>query len=241
TILEMALSLFALEGDRLYLVASYVGWEDPKGPVPREAYRINRLHHRHLRGRHIDWEVVKRFFELADVAVGHNVRRFDARFLSPVIPFASWLDTLSFPWRNHLAVPDRRLETLLRHLGLPAEGAHAALYDTLALAAALQMVEGGIGWLKGSFEKKREEIRQALKVFRQDLLQRYPTEGPLELEVVAGDLELKVRLTRGKQVRWYGEDGRPLTREMLEDRLWEVYLARRHRMDRPLLEVSWRE
>lgn len=228
-IVEIALSFFVLDGNRLHHIQSYVGWEDPGFPISQRVVRIHGLHQSHLTGQSIAWGAVQAFFDQVDFAVGHNVLQFDARFLEGKITFDRWLDTLHYPWRRELKVPSARLASILHALKISSRRAHSALEDALNLALALQSVRGGLTWLTAAFEGLRQKVGDQLEVIRQRALARYEATGKDTYVIGAATPMVVFRVQVGDQraIHWYSGDGHPVEESFVLRTLWRAYLQTR--------------
>lgn len=228
-IVEIALSLFALDGNRLHHIQSYVGWEDPGFPISERVVSIHGLNRSHLMGQHIAWDVAQAFFDQADFAVGHNVLQFDARFLGRKIIFDRWLDTLRYPWRRELKIPSARLATILRVLNITSERTHRALDDAVNLALALESVRGGLTWLTSAFEGLRQQVEDEVEAIRQRVLASYEATGKDTYTLGVGSplVVFQVNVGHPRAIRWYSGDGQPREESFVRQTLWHSYLQTR--------------
>jgi len=80
-IIEIGILEFAVEtGKPPMITEMYSALEDPGQEVPPEVVKLTGLNNELLAGKQIDWQIVKRFFDRAAIAVAHNAN-FDATFL----------------------------------------------------------------------------------------------------------------------------------------------------------------
>ncbi|MDI3269901.1 MAG: 3'-5' exonuclease [Bacillota bacterium] len=228
-IVEIALSLFVLEGNELRHLRSYVGWEDPGFPIPRRVSKIHGLERSHLAGQHIAWDLVQAFFDLADFAVGHNVFHFDARFLVQNISFDRWLDTLRYPWKKELKLPSASLPSILHALEIPSPRAHSALEDALHLALALQTVKGGVAWLESAFQRLRQGVLGKVQELQTLALATYEATGKntCAIEVGPSAEVYRVHIEKTNETCWYSSEGNLLEEAHVGEALWRSYLQTR--------------
>lgn len=237
-IIEIALSLFALEDGQLHHIRSYVGWRESDRPIHWGAAKVNRLSDKILKNRNIDWSIVKTFFKASDFAIGHNALDFEVRFLKPFIYFKDWIDTMHFPWQETIGTKNKKQMEILSTLGISTEMSHTALYDTLSLAMALQKVSGGTNWLEDHFTmKKRGVSSKIIDDLREELLSQSKLTGKNEFAVRIGENTFTARTTSGGQVRWQNGKGVTLRRQDVENHVWRIYLESRNRNDRKPVEI----
>ncbi len=132
-IIEIGLLEFAVEGNEApHVVRSYGGLQDPGVPLSEEITRITGIQTAHVAGQKIDWALVRRFLDRAQVIVAHNAE-FDRAFIARVPELADltnhWGCSMRHvDWRK-LGFNSLALNYLAADHGFVNPFAHRALFD----------------------------------------------------------------------------------------------------------------
>ncbi|MBI4499116.1 MAG: 3'-5' exonuclease [Chloroflexi bacterium] len=162
-LVEIAGVKFSLDGTILGTFQSLI---NPGIPIPPEVVRIHGITNMAVRGCPSAAVVLSHFFAFvegpATVLVAHNAP-FDLRFLQAEVarhallpPAVPVLDTLPLARRYLPGLPNHRLDTVARSLGLLVEMHHRAFADSL-------LVQGIVSRLLAALPPQRalEEVRRA--------------------------------------------------------------------------------
>ncbi len=80
-IIEIGVLEFAVDQDfNATIVSMYAGLEDPKEPLKPEIVKLTQLTDASLKGKSIEWDFVRQYFDRASIVVAHNAP-FDRAFL----------------------------------------------------------------------------------------------------------------------------------------------------------------
>ena len=132
-IIEFGLLEFAFDDHSGPSIRSmYSGLEDPSIPLKPEIVRLTGLNDELLRGQRIDWELVARHWQRAEVIVAHNAE-FDRSFLSLVPQLGGmekhWACSVRhIDWRSK-KFGSLKLNYLAADHGFVNPFAHRALFD----------------------------------------------------------------------------------------------------------------
>lgn len=111
---------------------------NPGRPIPYSASQVNHITDEMVAGEPTMGEILPEFLRFIgdDVLVGHNIARFDMKFLHRdcqslfrKVPGNDYLDTLSFARSRLPGLRSYALTALASHYGLGTVGAHRALKD----------------------------------------------------------------------------------------------------------------
>lgn len=120
------------------LVDSFSSLVNPGRPIPYAASQVNNITDDMVADAPTMEEILPAFLSFFgdDVLVGHNIERFDLRFLNRDcmvrfgrVPGNDYVDTLRFARCRLAGLPSYRLTALAEHYSLSTFGAHRALND----------------------------------------------------------------------------------------------------------------
>lgn len=162
-VIEIGIRPFSFETPAGRVVAvgeGYSGLEDPGSPLSEAVRRITGLSEDDLRGREIDWTLVRTLVGGADVVVAHNAS-FDRPFVDRALGGTKkiWACSLTqIDWLRQ-GFTGKSLEMLAAYHGFFAD-AHRALHDADSLLHLLTMECGD-----GSGTYLRELLERARRPF----------------------------------------------------------------------------
>ena len=172
-VVEIAGVKFTLAGR---ILDSFTSLIDPGIPIPEDAIRVHGITDAEVRGYPSARQVLSRFFSFCGgpetVLVAHNAP-FDIGFLREEIarhdlPFPEnpVLDTLVLSRRYYRHLPNHRLETVARSLGLLIEEQHRAFPDSLLVKGIVTHLFSGLEPQLAVDEVGRSRLRLAISAGR---------------------------------------------------------------------------
>ncbi len=120
------------------IVDSFSSLVNPGRPIPWAASQVNNITDELVSDAPTMEEILPQFLDFFsdDVLVGHNIERFDLKFLARdcrtrfgLVPGNDYVDTLRFARCRLAGLSTYRLTALAEHYGLSTFGAHRALND----------------------------------------------------------------------------------------------------------------
>ena len=131
-IIEIGIRPFTYNSDERRIVSaenSYSSFSDPGFKLPENITKITGISDAQLKGRSIDWNIVKDYFDDADIIVAHNAT-FDRPFIDKNVNYSETVWACSWSQINWLAkgFPKSSLDLLTIYHGFYGD-AHRAAED----------------------------------------------------------------------------------------------------------------
>lgn len=149
-IIEFAGILFEFHrstGSVISILDEYRGMREPGCRIHPRAKRVHKIEEHQLEGKQLDCSRIEAMVHRADILLAHNAS-FDRRFVCSLFPLAGrkeWLCTMnSYPWTAQ-GFPNRKLDDILRIVGIQRGRSHRAMDDTKALLELMSRQAGGSG------------------------------------------------------------------------------------------------